>query len=46
MPRRELKNGQQVASWLEQVSQSISQPAEIILIHAEWAKGIGLLEGT
>ena len=32
MPRRELKNGQQVADWLQQVSQSISQPGEIILI--------------
>ena len=32
MPRRELKNGQQVASWLEELSRRISQPGEIILI--------------
>src|SRR6266567_2427920 len=32
MPRRELKNGQQVADWLQRVSQSISAPGEIILV--------------
>ena len=46
MPRRELKNGKQVADWLESVSQSISQPGEIIIIgsaallwHA-WERGL------
>src|SRR5438270_6314758 len=32
MPRRELKSGQQVADWLWQLSRSITQPAELILI--------------
>src|SRR5436309_1760633 len=32
MPRRELKSGQQVADWLQRVSESIFQPGEIILI--------------
>jgi len=32
MPRRELKNGKQVADWLEELSQSISQLGNLILI--------------
>ena len=32
MPRRELKNGRQVADWLGGLAQSLSQPGEIILI--------------
>lgn len=32
MPRRELKHGRQVHEWLQSVSQSITAPAELILI--------------
>ena len=32
MPRRELKNGRQVADWLQQLAQSLSQRGEMILI--------------
>jgi hypothetical protein len=32
MPRRELRNGKQVADWLEQLGQSIATPGEMILI--------------
>ena len=46
MPRRELKNGKQVADWLEGLAKSMSQPGEIIIIgsaallwHA-WERGL------
>jgi hypothetical protein len=32
MPRRELKNGRQVAEWINSVAQRISQPGNLILI--------------
>jgi hypothetical protein len=32
VPRRELKNGKQVADWLQQLSISISKPGNLILI--------------
>jgi hypothetical protein len=52
MPRRELRNGTQVAEWLEQLGSTIRTPGEMILIgsggllwHYDWAKRIGLVTG-